>query len=109
MSHPPAVSADDVWMAQECERVQQKFADLDDDDVTCPWQAAPIAPHQWTVGAFLDERKSADGRTELLVKWHGWNDKFNSWKDKNELELHRKTELMKLYRDFKASRRRVRK
>ena len=39
----------------------------------------------WTVEKVLRRRKAKNGKTELLVKWFGYLDKFNSYIPESEL------------------------
>jgi hypothetical protein len=59
-----------------------KLKDYDGEDVKGSWydeEIQPITSNEYQIDKVLKKRKNADGTIELLVKWLGWPDKFNSW------------------------------
>ena len=64
-----------------------KIEDYNGEPVKVVWyreELQQITDNQYRIERVLRRRKAANGSTELFVKWEGWLEKFNSWKNEEE-------------------------
>ena len=71
-----------------------KLKDYASEDISGTWydkELQPIKKNFYLVEKVLRKRKAKPGEQDLLIKWKGWPDKFNSWIKDTEIEDIQKT------------------
>ena len=67
---------------QQAQRKVYKINDYNGEPVTGTWydeELKHISNNQYRIERVIRQRTAADGTKEILVKWEGWPEKFNSW------------------------------
>ena len=67
---------------QGSKRRVYKISAYNREPVTGSWydeELQHISNNQYRIERVIRQRTAADGTKEILVKWEGWPEKFNSW------------------------------